>query len=181
MNRGERRERRNGIISDCLFSLNTFTTPDSVISKFAGLMSRCIIPSEWMCSRPSRVCTNKHNVCVFFFSPSQWNSHWIKTARVPSSASLIAIINDSSQPCLLSRNTVWLKQKSPTTNRYRAPEILLGAPAYTKAVDLWGVGCVFAEMILTEPLFPGKEVSAIKPQIQARGCFYWWHKKKWAN
>ncbi len=43
------------------------------------------------------------------------------------------------------------------TRWYRCPELLL-APhvAYTTAVDLWAVGCIFAEMVLREPLFPGR-------------------------
>ncbi|GIL99259.1 hypothetical protein Vretimale_4482 [Volvox reticuliferus] len=36
---------------------------------------------------------------------------------------------------------------------YRAPELLLGAPTYTSAVDLWSVGCIMAEMVNFEPLF----------------------------
>jgi serine/threonine protein kinase len=37
---------------------------------------------------------------------------------------------------------------------YRAPELLLGAE-YTAAIDLWAVGCVFAELVCGEALFPG--------------------------
>ncbi|KAF5375005.1 hypothetical protein D9758_000129 [Tetrapyrgos nigripes] len=36
---------------------------------------------------------------------------------------------------------------------YRAPEILLGAATYSTAVDMWSVGCIFAELLLKEPLF----------------------------
>jgi len=36
---------------------------------------------------------------------------------------------------------------------YRAPEILLGATTYSTAVDMWSVGCIFAELLLKEPLF----------------------------
>lgn len=39
---------------------------------------------------------------------------------------------------------------------YRAPEILLGQDYYKTAVDVWSVGCIFAELILNEVLFPGK-------------------------
>ncbi|CAN6903674.1 unnamed protein product [Brassica oleracea] len=38
---------------------------------------------------------------------------------------------------------------------YRAPEILLGSHHYSTPVDIWSVGCIFAEMISQKPLFPG--------------------------
>jgi len=38
---------------------------------------------------------------------------------------------------------------------YRAPELLLGEYHYTTAVDMWSVGCIFAEMLMAEPLFQG--------------------------
>jgi len=41
------------------------------------------------------------------------------------------------------------------TRWYRAPEILLGSTRYTKAVDMWAVGCILGEMIVGRPIFPG--------------------------
>jgi glycogen synthase kinase 3 beta len=38
---------------------------------------------------------------------------------------------------------------------YRAPELIFGAAHYTVAIDVWSAGCVFAEMLLGAPLFPG--------------------------
>uniref|UniRef100_T1GSC0 cyclin-dependent kinase n=1 Tax=Megaselia scalaris TaxID=36166 RepID=T1GSC0_MEGSC len=38
---------------------------------------------------------------------------------------------------------------------YRAPEILLGTKMYATGVDIWSLGCIFAEMILRKPLFAG--------------------------
>lgn len=38
---------------------------------------------------------------------------------------------------------------------YRAPEILLGSRTYSTPVDMWSVGCIFAEMARRKPLFPG--------------------------
>ncbi|XP_047341655.1 cell division control protein 2 homolog A isoform X1 [Impatiens glandulifera] len=38
---------------------------------------------------------------------------------------------------------------------YRAPEILLGSRHYSTPVDVWSVGCIFAEMVNRQPLFPG--------------------------
>ncbi|WFD32461.1 mitogen-activated protein kinase [Malassezia sp. CBS 17886] len=43
------------------------------------------------------------------------------------------------------------------TRWYRAPEIMLSSRSYTKAVDIWSVGCTLYEMLAGEPLFPGKD------------------------
>ena len=40
---------------------------------------------------------------------------------------------------------------------YRAPELLLGSRHYTPAVDLWAVGCIFAELLSLRPIFKGEE------------------------
>ncbi|GIQ80649.1 hypothetical protein KIPB_001480, partial [Kipferlia bialata] len=39
---------------------------------------------------------------------------------------------------------------------YRAPEVLLGSRTYGTAVDIWSIGCIFAECVMGRPLFPGK-------------------------
>lgn len=39
---------------------------------------------------------------------------------------------------------------------YRAPELIFSAEDYTPAVDTWSVGCVIAELVLLEPVFPGE-------------------------
>mmetsp|Transcript_485 Transcript_485/g.517 ORF Transcript_485/g.517 Transcript_485/m.517 type:complete len:224 (+) Transcript_485:49-720(+) len=39
---------------------------------------------------------------------------------------------------------------------YRAPEILMGCRDYTQAIDMWSVGCIFAEMLNNgKPILPG--------------------------
>ena len=38
---------------------------------------------------------------------------------------------------------------------YRPPEILMGQKDYTTSVDMWSVGCIFAEMMKGRPLFMG--------------------------
>ncbi|KAK9460262.1 kinase-like domain-containing protein [Lipomyces oligophaga] len=40
---------------------------------------------------------------------------------------------------------------------YRAPELLLGSHHYTPAVDMWAVGCIFAELLALRPIFKGEE------------------------
>ena len=42
---------------------------------------------------------------------------------------------------------------------YRAPEILLGQKQYSTPVDIWSIGCIFAEMVNGRPLFPGSSES----------------------
>lgn len=39
------------------------------------------------------------------------------------------------------------------TQYYRAPEILMGAKHYTSAIDIWSVGCIFAELLSRRILF----------------------------
>jgi serine/threonine protein kinase len=38
---------------------------------------------------------------------------------------------------------------------YRAPELIFGQTNYTTAIDIWSAGCVFAELLLGNPIFPG--------------------------
>ncbi|XP_052179427.1 protein IMPAIRED IN BABA-INDUCED STERILITY 1-like isoform X2 [Diospyros lotus] len=51
--------------------------------------------------------------------------------------------------------------KQPLTNRvvtlwYRPPELLMGSTDYEPSVDLWSVGCVFAELLLGRPILKGR-------------------------
>ena len=39
---------------------------------------------------------------------------------------------------------------------YRAPELLLGTERYGSEIDIWSMGCIFAELLTREPLFQGK-------------------------
>lgn len=41
------------------------------------------------------------------------------------------------------------------TRWFRAPELLFGSTDYGLEVDLWSLGCIFAELFTLEPLFPG--------------------------
>jgi len=43
------------------------------------------------------------------------------------------------------------------TRWYRAPEIMLACHQYSKPIDVWSVGCIFAELILRKPYFPGDD------------------------
>ncbi|OMO78167.1 hypothetical protein CCACVL1_14610 [Corchorus capsularis] len=59
-----------------------------------------------------------------------------------------AFLNDHSRNTAYCVVTLW----------YRSPELLLGAEKYGPAIDMWSVGCIFAELLLGKPLFPGKDI-----------------------
>lgn len=42
---------------------------------------------------------------------------------------------------------------------YRPPDVLLGSTEYTTSIDMWGVGCIFYEMVAGFPSFPGSSVN----------------------
>jgi len=83
---------------------------------------------------------------------------------------------------------------------YRPPEILLGSPLYSIPVDVWGIGCIFAEMATGLPLFAGdSEIDTVFKIFQKLGTpteadwpglselpdfkptFPKWRAKGWAN
>lgn len=39
---------------------------------------------------------------------------------------------------------------------YRAPELIFGNSDYNCVIDVWSVGCVIAELMLGQPIFPGE-------------------------
>lgn len=57
------------------------------------------------------------------------------------------LAREYGSPCTLSPQTCTLW--------YRAPELLCGSQNYSMEIDIWSVGCIFAELILRKPLFQG--------------------------
>ncbi|KAI3410355.1 hypothetical protein GPALN_004456 [Globodera pallida] len=55
------------------------------------------------------------------------------------------------QKCKFSRDPVVV------TFWYRAPELLLCSKHYTTAIDIWAIGCIFAELLTSEPIFVCRE------------------------
>lgn len=54
------------------------------------------------------------------------------------------------------------------TRWYRSPEIMLAAE-YGYPIDIWSVGCIFAEMLRREPLFRGETYLQVREQGLGRG------------
>jgi len=74
----------------------------------------------------------------------------------------------------LSRNLSKEKGEDLTeyvvTRFYIAPEIMLSSHEYSKAVDLWSLGCSFAEILNGKVLFPGNHyIEQVNLIISARG------------
>nr|XP_051678786.1 cyclin-dependent kinase-like 1 isoform X3 [Oryctolagus cuniculus] len=77
-------------------------------------------------------------------------------------ARLLSLI-PGSQPCFLcSMSRPWSAGPSDyytdyvATRWYRSPELLVGDTQYGPPVDVWAIGCVFAELMSGVPLWPGK-------------------------
>ncbi|KAG2199950.1 hypothetical protein INT47_009276 [Mucor saturninus] len=47
--------------------------------------------------------------------------------------------------------------KTVVTRWYRPPELFLGERRYTSAIDMWGVGCVFGELMTSMPILRGQD------------------------
>lgn len=59
---------------------------------------------------------------------------------------------------------------------YRAPELIFGATDYTSNIDIWSAGCVLAELLLGQPIFPGDSgVDQLVEIIKVRqgDCTHW--------
>jgi len=53
---------------------------------------------------------------------------------------------------------------------YRPPELLFGCRYYSTAVDIWSVGCIFAELMLRTPYLPGdSDMDQLKTTFRALG------------
>ncbi|XP_011700084.1 PREDICTED: cyclin-dependent kinase-like 4 [Wasmannia auropunctata] len=59
------------------------------------------------------------------------------------------------------------------TRWYRAPELLVGDSKYGREIDVWAAGCIYAEMITGQPLFPGdSDVDQLYRITKALGSLY---------
>ncbi|KAI5454023.1 cyclin-dependent protein kinase [Naganishia albida] len=65
---------------------------------------------------------------------------------------------------------LWNGDKVVVTIWYRSPELLLGARHYTVAIDLWAIGCIFAELLSLRPIFKGEEAKMDPNAIHAQAA-----------
>jgi tRNA A-37 threonylcarbamoyl transferase component Bud32 len=73
--------------------------------------------------------------------------------------------DSTTDPMLLTEYVV--------TRWYRAPEIMLACHEYSYPIDMWSVGCIFAELILRKPYFPGDDyIDQVCPKKLYKSVFY---------
>ena len=70
------------------------------------------------------------------------------------------LIENPNAPIELSTEMIYDDSKKDLTEKviarwYRAPEAILMPNSYSKPVDIWSIGCIFAELLGRQPLFPG--------------------------
>ncbi|CAE6447147.1 unnamed protein product [Rhizoctonia solani] len=81
---------------------------------------------------------------------------------------LEAIIKDRSNVFLPADIKSWMAMT--LRGWYRPPELLYGARYYSTGVDMWSVGCIFAELMLRTPYLPGEsDMDQLKTIFRALG------------
>ena len=99
--------------------------------------------------RHSPTCT-----CNCILSASTVGSFTFALAYVLRTQLLVININVASVIFLSDKNDEYTDYVA--TRWYRAPELLVGDVHYSFPVDVWAIGCVFAELISGQPLWPGR-------------------------
>lgn len=91
----------------------------------------------------------------------------LKPANIMVSSNGVVKIGDLGLARLFSNplQSLFVGDKVVVTIWYRAPELLLGARHYTPAIDLWAVGCIFAELLSLRPIFKGEEAKMDKKNV----------------
>ncbi|KAI8897947.1 kinase-like domain-containing protein [Globomyces pollinis-pini] len=102
------------------------------------------------------------------FLHSNWVLHRdLKPANIMVSSSGVVKIGKLGLARLFQEplHTLYYGDKVVVTIWYRSPELLLGSRHYTKGIDIWAIGCIFAELLLLKPLFKGEEAKMDKKTI----------------
>eukprot|EP00980_Cylindrotheca_fusiformis_P013148 scaffold3315_cov98-Cylindrotheca_fusiformis.AAC.2 len=62
--------------------------------------------------------------------------------------------------CIKRRHSRKKDAVDVSTNPYTAPEMLLGSPKYTKETDIWTLGCLFAHLLLSRPMYTAEDTDS---------------------
>lgn len=111
--------------------------------------------------------------CGVAYLHANWVMHRdLKPANIMITASGVVKIGDLGLARRFKQplQSLYSSDRVVVTVWYRAFELLLGAKHYTPAVDLWSVGCIFAEMLSLKPIFKGEE-NQQQPIERGGQCF----------
>lgn len=107
------------------------------------VMHRDLKPQNLLLARDgSRLKIADFGLARAFAVPVRTYTHEVRRALLPAAHQHPADAHARAPPQVV---TLW----------YRAPEILLGSKHYSTSVDVWSAGCIFFELSLMRPLFPG--------------------------
>jgi cyclin-dependent kinase 8/11 len=95
-----------------------------------------------------------------FYLHQNWVIHRdLKPANIMVTSSGHVRIGDLGLARLFHKplSSLYSGDKVVVTIWYRSPDLLLGARHYTPSIDMWAVGCIFAELLSLRPIFKGEE------------------------
>jgi serine/threonine protein kinase len=134
---------------------DVFMVLDYIDHDLSGLLEKpeVQLTDEHICSYTKQLLEG-----VFYMHKNKILHRDIKTANILVTKDNVIKIADWG----LARSYNTSEQSHKYTNPvvtlwYRAPELLLGLREYGFAIDMWSVGCVFAEMKCKGPIFKGKD------------------------
>ncbi|KAK4889099.1 cyclin-dependent protein kinase [Elasticomyces elasticus] len=141
--------------SKCIFMVFEYAEHDLLqIIHHHSLLPRTPIPSKMLKSVMWQLLSG------LLYLHRNWVVHRdLKPANIMVSGSGGVKIGDLGLARLFHKplHALFAGDKVVVTIWYRAPELLLGSRHYTPAIDLWAVGCIFAELLSLRPIFKGEE------------------------
>jgi len=147
---------------------NFFMVCEYVEHSLSGLLERRI-----SFTLPEIKCILKQVLEGLAYLHSQGIMHRdIKCSNILVSSSGIAKLADFGLSTHFSPIKLENGKKPVSTLWYRAPEVLKGQD-YSEAIDIWSLGCVFAELILAKPAFMGKNPKSQLEIINLSQPFVW--------
>ena len=97
----------------------------------------------------------------------QWK--WVQNLKAEKSKTELSLLRAQINPHFFF-NTLNNLYALTIKNSKQAPEVILNASHYTNALDVWSIGCIFAELLGRAPLFPGDDyLDQIKRTIAVLG------------
>lgn len=156
---------RKGTIHRRFLLLDGRSLADTSCTKLLAVSTTCtVVTSSTAISSPAMRCSTRAvtSVSVTLVSQDRWSVggvcflvFWPCAVRQASdfgAAGMLTLRPTITCTALQAERKTITDEVDPrmtdyvATRWYRAPEILLGSHRYTKAVDMWSLGCVIAEM-----------------------------------